>query len=68
VRTKYTIVLGKQGVKTAIEFMAKNPVTIIQNNKDKNLTAIQSNTCLQTDVAMPTDGNVIKHVAKRKLR
>jgi hypothetical protein len=45
--------------------MAKKTDTIIQNNKDKNLLTIVA---IQTDVEIASDGDVIKKVAKRKLR
>jgi hypothetical protein len=42
-----------------IEVLANRPDTIVKNNKDK--------TCLLTDVAIPSDKNVIQKEAEKKL-
>jgi hypothetical protein len=53
-------VLWNQGVQTDGEVLANRPDIIIKNMKDK--------TCLLTDVAIPSDRNVIQKESEKKLK
>jgi hypothetical protein len=54
------IIIWNQGIQTDREVLANRPDIIVKNKKDK--------TCLVIDVAIPSDKNVIRKEAEKKLK